>query len=109
MSYSSSLTFDPSDKGRYACACVISFALSLISTSMFSKYFKIFVNENNIADPLYQKFRNDFLILWLLFLGKYLFLSFVLLPRKNFKDLISEATFNKPLKLPSKVNVSLIF
>lgn len=59
MSYSSSLTFDTSDKGRYACACVISFTLSLISTSMFSKYFKIFVNENNV-DPLYQKFQKWF-------------------------------------------------
>lgn len=36
---------------------------------------------------LYNKFRN-FSYLWLLFLGEYLFLLFVLLTRKNFKDRI---------------------
>lgn len=85
-----------------------SFGWGLISTCMFSEYFQTFPKWKKTVLIPYSKSSEAFLYSliavswWILFL-------FVLLPRKSFKDLITEATFDEPLNLPSKLSVSPVF
>lgn len=84
-----------------------SFGWGLISACMFSKYFHTFAKWKKLCQYFIAKVQKLFSLsssYWIF--GEYFFLLFVLLPRKNFRDLISEGTFDEPLNWLSKLSVS---
>ena len=87
-----------------------SFGWGLISACMFSKYFQTFAKWKKLCQYFIAKVQKLFSLsssYWIF--GEYFFFLFVLLPRRNFRDLISEGTFDEPLNLPSKLSVSPVF